>query len=274
MEPVTMKKKRQDVIRLRGHQFRYLVCFRISPRVAARRAIQTVLCVFLSAAAGADEAGPKRATQNLADLSIEQLMNESVTSVSKKETRLADSAAAIAVITQDDIRRSGFTTIPEALRMVPGVDVARINGNEWAISARGFNSQYADKLLVLIDGRAVYTPSFGGVYWNAQDVVLEDLDRIEVIRGPGAALWGANAVNGVINIITKSAKETQGLLLSTTVGREDQPTTSVRYGGQLGTNLFYRAYVKYFNRDGLVLASGSDAPDDWSVARGGLRLDW
>jgi iron complex outermembrane receptor protein len=222
----------------------------------------------------AADRGTENTKPTLADLSLEQLLNESVTSVSKKETKLSQSPAAISVITQEDIRRSGLNSIPELLRMVPGLDVARINGNQWAISSRGFNNQYANKLLVLIDGRAVYTPTFGGVFWNAQDVVLEDVDRIEVIRGPGATLWGANAVNGVINITTRSAKETQGGLVSTSFGTEDQPSTTARYGGRLATNLYYRAYVKYFNRDGLVDATGRDAPDDWSALRGGLRLDW
>jgi len=228
--------------------------------------------LFVSTVArGAERAGGSRV---LADLSLEELMNESVTSVSKKETKLSQSPAAISVITQEDIRRSGLATTPELLRTVPGLDVARINANEWAVSSRGFNHQFANKLLVLIDGRTIYTPASGGVFWNAQDVVLEDLDRIEVIRGPGATLWGGNAVNGVINIITKSAKETQGALVSTSFGTEDHPSTTVRYGGQLATNFYYRAYVKYFNRDGLVDANGDDAPDDWSALRGGLRLNW
>ncbi|HEY0455437.1 MAG TPA: TonB-dependent receptor [Verrucomicrobiae bacterium] len=209
-----------------------------------------------------------------ADLSIEQLMNESVTSVSKKETKLADSPAAISVLTQDDIRRLGVASLPEALRGVPGLDVARINGHTWAISARGFQSQFGTKLLVMIDGRSVYQSSFAGVFWDLEDVVLEDLDRIEVIRGPGATLWGANAVNGVINIITKSARDTQGWLASSTFGTEEQPSTTLRYGGHSGSNLYYRVYVKYFNRDGLVDSSGQDAPDDsWGV-HGGARLDW
>ena len=154
-------------------------------------------------------------TPDLTKLSLEELANYPITSVSKHEEKLSEAPAAIYVVTQEDIRRSGLTTIPELLRLVPGLDVARINGNQWAISSRGFNDRYANKLLVLVDGRAVYTPSFGGVFWNAQDVVLEDVDRIEVIRGPGATLWGANAVNGVINITTRSAKETQGTLITT-----------------------------------------------------------
>jgi iron complex outermembrane receptor protein len=211
---------------------------------------------------------------SVADMSIEQLLNESITSVSKKETKLNDAPAAVTVITQEDIRRSGLNSVPELLRLVPGMEVARVSGSEWAVSARGFNNEFANKLLVLVDGRSVYTPSFGGVHWDSQDLVLEDLERIEVIRGPGATLWGANAVNGVINIITKSAKETQGWLVSTTGGTEDQPGTSVRYGVQVATNLYLRTYVKYFNRDSLVNSSGGDAADNWNAARGGLRLDW
>lgn len=207
------------------------------------------------------------------NLTLEQLVNVQVTSVSKKQTDLFTSPAAIYVITQEDIRRSGLTSIPELLRMVPGLDVARIDATHWAISARGFNAQYSNKLLVLVDGRSVYTPEFGGVYWGVEDMPLEDIDRIEVIRGPGATLWGANAVNGVINIITKSAKDTQGGLLSATYGTEDQPSTTVRYGGKIGTNLFYRAYVKYFDREGFVDTSGARA-NDWDATRGGFRLDW
>lgn len=209
-----------------------------------------------------------------ADLSLEQLVNIQVTSVSKKETSLSQAPAAIAVVTPDDIRRQGITSLPEALRLVPGMDVARINNHEWAISARGFNGQFANKQLVLVDGRSVYGPGFGGVVWGVEDVVLEDLDRIEVIRGPGGTLWGANAVNGVINIMTKSAKETQGALVSTTFGTENQPLTTVRYGGQLATNLYYRAYIKYDNRQGFETSSGDTAPDRAREIQGGFRIDW
>jgi len=182
--------------------------------------------------------------QNLPDvtaMSVEDLMNVQVTSVSKRSQKLADAAAAIFVITQEDIRRSGATSIPEALRMVPGVQVARIDENKWAISARGFNGRFANKLLVLIDGRSVYTPLFSGVYWNIQDVMLEDVDRIEVIRGPGATLWGANAVNGVINIITKAAKSTQSALAVAGGGTETRGSGGVRYGGRLNQGTYYRA---------------------------------
>ncbi|MEY2407473.1 MAG: iron complex outerrane recepter protein [Verrucomicrobiota bacterium] len=227
----------------------------------------------LSAAAG--DAGPMdTAGRSLADLSIEQLMNESVTSVSKKETRLADSPAAITVITAEDIRRIGATTIPEALRIVPGLEVARINASEWAVSSRGFNSQYASKLLVLVDGRSVYTPSFSGVFWHMQDLMLEDLDRIEVIRGPGATLWGANAVNGVINITTKSARDTQGFLANVTYGTEWEPLVNMRYGAQIGSNLYYRVYGQYLDHDNFARSDGTATEDQWRSYRAGLRLDW
>jgi len=155
-----------------------------------------------------------RLPDDLTGMTLEDLMDLEVTSVSKKAEKLSDAAAAVFVITNEDIRRSGVTSIPEALRMAPGIEVSRLDENKWAITCRGFNRRYANKLLVLIDGRTVYTPLFSGVYWDLQDTLLEDLDRIEVIRGPGAALWGANAVNGVINIITKHAQDTQGGLVS------------------------------------------------------------
>src|SRR6202167_4236483 len=159
--------------------------------------------------------------KDLGDKSIEDLMNIKVTSVSKKEEKLSRTAAAIFVITQEDIRRSGATNIPDLLRMVPGLDVAQVNGSTWAVSSRGFNDQVANKLLVLIDGRTVYSPLFNGVYWDVQEVPLENIERIEVIRGPGAAIWGANAVNAVINIISKKSSETQGLLVTGGGGTHD-----------------------------------------------------
>jgi iron complex outermembrane recepter protein len=232
---------------------------------------------FLLMAAMADATGTNQLSkggEDLENFTLEQLVNVQVTSVSKKETGLFAAPAAIYVITQEDIHRSGLTSIPELLRMVPGMDVARIDANHWAISARGFNDQYANKLLVLIDGRTVYSPVFGGVYWNVQDVPLEDIERIEVIRGPGATLWGANAVNGVINIITKSARDTQGGLATVSYGTQEQPSTMVRYGGQLATNLFYRAYVKYFNDNNSVDTLGQATADNWNAIRSGFRLDW
>ncbi len=197
-----------------------------------------------------------------------------VYSAAKHEEPVSSTAAAVYVLTSDDIRRSGMTSIPELLRMVPGLDVAQVDANHWAISSRGFNGEFANKLLVLIDGRTVYGPFFGGVFWNVQDLPLEEIDRIEVIRGPGATLWGANAVNGVVNIITKEAKDTQGVFVSATYGSEEQPLSVVRYGGKLGTNLFYRAYVEYFDREHLVDSSGAAASDGWDATRGGFRVDW
>jgi iron complex outermembrane receptor protein len=198
-------------------------------------------------------------------------MSLEVTSVSKKKQKLSESAAAIFVITQEDLRRSGVTSIPEALRMVPGVQVARITNNQWAISARGFNDRFSNKLLVLIDGRAIYNSLFAGVTWETQDTVLEDIQRIEVIRGPGGTLWGANAVNGVINIITKKSQDTQGVLVSGVAGSEEG-IISIRHGGQAGQDLQYRLFTKYFNRDTQFAQSG--AHDDTRMIRGGFRADW
>ena len=215
--------------------------------------------------------------EELLDLSLEELISlevPDVTSVSRKKQRLMDSAAAVYVITSEDIRRSGVTSIPEALRMVPGMQVARLNGNTWSISTRGFNYIFANKLLVLMDGRTVYSPLFSGVNWDVQDTMLEDIDRIEVIRGPGAALWGANAVNGVINIITKHAGDTQGGLLSTGFGSEEKLFEAYRYGGEIAEDAYYRAYYKVFHRDGMKNIDGSDAADDWHINRAGFRTDW
>ena len=210
---------------------------------------------------------------DMTNLSLEDLMRVEVTSVSKKGEQVSDAPAAVFVISQEDIRRSGVTNIPDALRMVPGVEVARIDANKWAVTARGFNSRFATKLLVLMDGRSVYSPAFSGVWWDVQDTLLEDIDRIEVIRGPGATLWGANAVNGVINIITKKAGETQGGLVTVGAGTEERGFGSVRYGLKLGEKTDVRAYAKYFNRDGSVTRSGTETPDDWEQFRTGFRLD-
>ncbi len=211
---------------------------------------------------------------DLTELTLEQLMNVEITSVSKKEERLWDSAAAVFVITGEDIRRAGVKSIPEALRLAPGLQVAQFGSNRWAISARGFNATFSNKLLVLIDGRSVYTPLFAGVFWDVQDTLLEDIDRIEVIRGPGGTLWGANAVNGVINVITKRAKATQGGYVEVGGGSEERGFVGTRYGGQIGDDLFYRGYFKYANRDNLVTATGHEGIDDWRTYRGGFRLDW
>ena len=214
------------------------------------------------------------AARDLTETSLEELMNIEVTSVSKKEERLFQTAAAIYVITQEEIRRSGLTSIPELLRMAPGLSVARIDGNKWAISARGFNGRFANKMLVMIDGRSVYSPLFSGVYWEVQDLVLDDVERIEIIRGPGATLWGANAVTGVINIITKHTKSTMGGLLVAGAGSEELGFGAMRYGGKLGERAGYRIYAKYFNRDRSVDFARQPAPDRWDALRGGFRIDW
>jgi len=219
-------------------------------------------------------AGAAAADDDLTQMSIEALMGMEVTSVSKREEKLSDAAAAIYVITGEDIRRAGVTSIPEALRMAPGVQVSRISDNAWAISARGFAEEFANKLLVMIDGRSVYTPLFAGVYWDVQDVMLEDVDRIEVIRGPGATLWGSNAVNGVINIITKRAEDTQGALVTAGYGNEEEGFGAVRYGYELNEDTHARVYAKYFRRDGgQRIDDTGRAHDDWDMIRGGFRLD-
>ncbi len=210
---------------------------------------------------------------DLTEMSIEDLMDIEITSVSKKPQKLSEAPAAVFVITQEDIRRSGVTSIPEALRMAPGVEVSRIDSNKWAITSRGFNGYRASKLLVLIDGRSVYTPLFSGVFWNIQDTHLEDIEHIEVIRGPGATMWGANAVNGVINIITKNAKDTQGGLLTAGAGNEEKGFGSFRYGAKPGEDTFYRVYAKYFKRDDAVFSSGEKGSDKWDILRAGFRLD-
>ena len=215
----------------------------------------------------------QQAGTNLAQASLEDLLNIQVTSVSKKEQKLSQVAGAIFVITQEDIRRSGALNIPDLLRMVPGLDVAQINANTWAISARGFNLEFANKLLVLVDGRAVYTPLFGGVYWDTVDVPLEDIDRIEVIRGPGGAVWGANAVNGVISIITKSAADTKGGLVTAGGGTQAQGFGTVQYGGKIKEDSSYRIFAKYLNDDHLPDLNGQNGDDGWHLLHGGFRAD-
>jgi iron complex outermembrane receptor protein len=211
--------------------------------------------------------------QDLTQLSLEDLMDTKVTSVSKKEQSMSRVAAAIFVITQQDIRHSGATNVPDLLRMVPGLDVAQINANTWAISARGFNHQFSDKLLVLIDGRAVYTPLFAGVNWDTQDVPLEDIDRIEVIRGPGATVWGANAVNGVINIITKTAADTRGGLVTAGGGSQEQGFGVARFGGRIGRKTIYRVFTKYLNDSPFPDLTGQPGGDGWHLLHAGFRED-
>ena len=212
--------------------------------------------------------------KDLTLVSLENLMNMEVTSASKKEERILRTAAAIFVITQADIRRSGMTSVPDLMRMVPGMQVAQINSSNWSISARGFNGRFADKLLVLIDGRSLYSPDFAGIFWQLQNLMLEDIERIEVLRGPGATLWGVNAVNGVINIITKKSHDTSGGLVSGGGGIQERGFGAVRYGGAQGDRFAYRVFGNYFNRGDFRDPTGHGAGDTWSAARGGFRADW
>jgi len=218
-----------------------------------------------------------RAAENIDSfmLSPEQLFNATVISASKTSERLMDAPAAIYVLTGEDIQRSGATSIAEALRLVPGVQVARSHAGGWVVTVRGFaNTGLGNKLLVLMDGREVYDQLFSGVYWDVQDTVLEDIDRIEVVRGPGATLWGANAVNGVINIITKKARDTQGGMVSALAGNQESAISTGRYGGKFGENGFYRAYGKYLYRDEERTITGAGAQDPQQAYRGGFRADW
>ena len=235
------------------------------------RVLMFMGCILL--VCGGATASDMETMDDLTELSIQELMDLDVTSVSKKKQKLLDAAAAVYVITGQDLHRSGVTSIPEALRMVPGVQVAQIDASKWAISARGFNAQWANKLLVLIDGRTVYSPLYSGVYWDVQDLLMEDIERIEVIRGPGASLWGANAVNGVINIITKTAADTQGGLISVGAGTVERALAATRYGGSIRQDTHWRVYAKYHERDADFDMVGNIAAEDETVFRLGFRMD-
>jgi iron complex outermembrane receptor protein len=216
----------------------------------------------------------QQSTPDLGTLSLDSLASIEITSVSRKEQTLNEAAGAIFVISREDIRRSGMSNIAELLRTVPGVDVAEIDANKWSVTARGFGERYPDKTLVLLDGRTLYSPLTSGVSWDVQETMLEDIERIEVIRGPGATLWGANAVNGVVNIITRTAKQTQGTLISGAGAIQDRNSGATRYGGKLGSTVDYRIYGKYFDRDGSPGPAGGHAPDGWHDLRTGFRADW
>lgn len=209
----------------------------------------------------------------LSDLSIEELSEIEISSVSRRPEPLHKAAAAIYVINRDDIRRAGASSLPEILRLAPNLQVAQLDASRYAISARGFNSTSANKLLVLIDGRTVYTPLFSGVFWDVQDTLLEDIERIEVVSGPGGTLWGSNAVNGVINIITRSARNTVGTLLQAEAGKRER-NLAVRHGIQLNDDASLRVYGKGFNRADSYAPPGSAARDGWQKGQGGFRFDW
>lgn len=227
------------------------------------------LCPSVASAAAATELK----TDDLLNLSLEELSNIQVTSVSKKAEKETEAAAAIFVITQEDIKRSGATAIPELLRMAPGITVTKAGAHDWTVTSRGSNDQFSSKLLVLMDGRTIYSPLFSGVIWDVQDTMLEDIDRIEVIRGPGATLWGANAVNGVINIITKNAKDTQGGYASFTAGNQIQGIGAARYGGKIGDDSYVRAYAKQTQYNSEFTRSGDSANDNWKKSQAGFRSD-
>lgn len=242
-----------------------------------RTSARVLLCLAFTAVTGnagfADSQEPMPERTRLTRLSLDELGNTEVTTVSKEPVKLNRTPAAIYVITQEDIQRSGATSIPEVLRLAPGVEVSRIDSDKWSLGVRGFESHLSRSVLVLIDGRSVYTPLYAGVYWEVQDTLLEDVERIEVIRGPGGTIWGANAVNAVINIITKSSKDTHGALVSTGGGSVDQGLGGVRYGGGNGKNSNYRLYGKGFIR-GSEFHPTQSRFDDWRMGQGGFRTDW
>ncbi|MGH7950898.1 MAG: TonB-dependent receptor plug domain-containing protein [Limisphaerales bacterium] len=236
-------------------------------------AIALALANHLASAAETNSIAAVSANADLGNLSIEQLMNIKVSILGPSES-ISQTPAAVSVVTQNDIQRSGAMNIPEALRLVPGLDVAQLDSSQWAVSARGFNDAFANKLLVMQDGRSIYTPLFSGVFWDVQGTMMEDIDHIEVVRGPGATLWGANAMNGVINILTKDAEDTQGLLVSGGGGNQDRGFASARYGGKINDDAYYRVYGTYENHDSTELPDGGDANNSWQLARAGFRTDW
>ncbi|MDB6148441.1 MAG: ligand-gated TonB-dependent outer rane channel [Spartobacteria bacterium] len=223
---------------------------------------------------GPSPEAPYHSPSELKKLPLEQLVDVEITSAARRPEKLSETASAVAVITAEDIERAGVTNIPDALRLGTGLEVAQVNGHSWAISARGFNTTISNKMQVLMDGRSLYTPLFSGVFWDVQQTFLPDIEQIEVIRGPGATLWGANAVNGVINIRTKSADATQGLLLYGGGGFEEEGFGGVRYGGKIGDDTYYRVYVMHQNQDGLPLeGTGGATEEDAHLTQGGFRID-
>ncbi|MGC4081550.1 MAG: TonB-dependent receptor [Vicinamibacterales bacterium] len=211
--------------------------------------------------------------QDLKRLSLEDLLRVEVSTAMRVPEPTTAVPAPVFVITQDDIRRSGATSLPEVLRLAPGVQVAQQDAARYAIGIRGFADRLSRSMLVLMDGRAVYSPLFAGTYWEVQDTLLEDIDRIEIVRGPGGTLWGANAVNGIINIITKKTTDTRGTLVSATLGSDSRGPVAVRYGNSVGSNGFFRVYAKAFEREPQFPADG-DTYDQWHMTQGGFRSDW
>ena len=218
-------------------------------------------------------AAVEKSDADLMSIDLDALSNTKVTSASKREEKLSDVATALTVISNDDLRRSGATSVAQALRLVPGMDVAQVNSSTWAISARGFDEIYSRSLLVLVDGRTVFGPFAGGVFWDLQQQMLDDLDRVEVIRGPGGTLWGANAVNGVINIVSKSARDTQGTLLYGSVGNSDETTGGARYGGKLNDSTYYRVFGSYQKTTSFKADDGSSVGTGYQGESFGFRID-
>jgi len=239
-------------------------------RAGCLGSLSAAACLAALALARADEAP---STAELKKLSVEELLNIEVTSVSRSRESLAGAAAAVAIVTSVDIKSSGALSVPDALRYVPGLHIANTAADDWAVSSRGFSGVNSEKLLVLSDTRSIYTPLFSGVFWDVQDYLMEDIDRIEVIRGPGAALWGSNAVNGVININTKSAEETQGGYLEAGGGTEQRVTAAARYGGAVAGEGYYRVFGKYFDQKAALDPPGS-SPDGRRLGHVGFRSDW
>jgi len=210
--------------------------------------------------------------QDISDTSLEELMSTKISTVARKPQTLSDTPAAVFVISQEDIRRSSANSIPELLRMAPGLSVARIDANKWSVTSRGYSGRFADDLLVMVDGRTVYSPLFAGTFWETLDLPLEDIERIEVIRGPSGTIWGANAANGAIHIITKHARTTQGNLVTSGGGSEERGFATLRHGGKIGENFYYRLFTKGFTRDNSFSPNGVN--DSWRMGTVGFRADW
>jgi len=216
----------------------------------------------------------EQSLQQLKNMQLEDLLNLQVSGLARRPEKLSDSPSAAQVLTGEEIHRSAATTLPDALRLAPNLLVDQIDSHSWAISSRGFNSSTSDKMQVMIDGRSVYTPLFSGVFWDVQNVMLEDLDRVEIVSGPGASLWGANAVNGVINVVSKSAADTPGALFSGGGGSLTHGYTALRYGDKIGQDLYFRVYGFGYEHDDTLLPSGKDATNEWRMGQGGFRADW
>ena len=229
-----------------------------------------LLYIFTISTVFASQSTPLK--QDIFDVPLAELLKVKISTVSRKPQTLSETAAAVFVISQEDIRRSSANSIPELLRMAPGLSVARIDGNKWSVTSRGYSGRFADDLLVMIDGRTVYSPLFAGTFWETLDLPLEDIERVEVIRGPSGTIWGANAANGAIHILTKHARATQGTLMTSGGGSEERGFATLRYGGQIGENLYYRLYTKGFARDNSFSPMGTN--DNSRMGTVGFRVDW